>query len=259
MYLPAGRHGLVESLPLLATLSIGLLRQDMSQMRQELQSLSGVVADFISRLLGHNLGYIRTEYPSAFRSAGKLLESRVLGGTIDRTEATIGRTDLVYRFGNEVLPLERASSMVGDLASLALWMREQLAPGNLLIVDEPEAHLHPANERRVARVLARLSRAGVRVLIPTHSSTIVHQVSNMVQARLLSTEHRQKIGISEEDVLSPDDVAIYQFVPGPDGVVIREIEYDPEFGYAEEGFYEVAEAISDESFEVESRLPVAAQ
>lgn len=259
MYLPAGRHGLVESLPLLATLSIGLLRQDMSQTRHEVQSLPGVIADFITKLLGHNLGYVRTEYPLVFQTAATLLEQRILGGVVERAEARIGLTELVYRYGDNAVPLERASSMVGDLASLALWMKEQLAPGNVLIVDEPEAHLHPANERRIARVLARLSRAGVRVIVPTHSSTIVHQVSNMVQSRLLSASERASLGISEDDVLSPDDVALYQFVPERDGVVIREIEYDPEFGYPEEGFYEVAESISDESFEIESRLPVPVQ
>lgn len=255
-YLPPGRDGLIVSLPLLATLSIGLLRQDKGAVRKGVLPLRGIVLDYLERLLASDQGNNPVIYPNAFVPAVSLLEQNVLGGSVERERRAIGLPAFVYRFAEERIPLENASSMVADMASLSLWIKEQLAPDTLFIVDEPEAHLHPANERRVAQVLGRLASAGVRVLIPTHSSTIVHQIGNIVRSQYLSEGERRDLGFTDDDRLTHDQVGLYQFRPSLEGVVIEEIPYDPEFGYAEEGFYEVAEALHDESVEIDARMPV---
>jgi predicted ATPase len=49
-----------------------------------------------------------------------------------------------------------------------------LAPaGGFLIVDSPEAHLHPAAQTAVARFLAWVASSGVKVIIETHSDHII--------------------------------------------------------------------------------------
>ena len=67
---------------------------------------------------------------------------------------------------------------------------------------------------------------------------------------------RSLLGFTEDDRLSHDQVGLYRFTPSPDGVTIEEIPYDPNFGYSEEEFYDVAESISDQTYDIESRLPV---
>lgn len=93
--------------------------------------------------------------------------------------------------------------------------------------------------------------------MPTHSSTIVHQVGNIVRSQHLTTVEREDLGFTDDDRLTHDQVGLYQFKPGPDGMTIEEIPYDPEFGYPEEGFYEVANALHDQSIEIDMRLPVS--
>ena len=182
------------------------------------------------------------------------MEREILLGQIDAPRQD--RAALMYRSGDLELEVQRASSMVAELAPLDLWIRDLLNADDLLVIDEPEAHLHPRNQRLIARVLARVASSGVRVLILTHSSTIVHQISNVVRSSLLDSKERLAIGLDDDDILRPDQVGLYRFRSTSDGVVVDEIPYDPEFGFPEEGFYEVAEAISDETFEIESRLPV---
>ena len=67
----------------------------------------------------------------------------------------------------EDIRLIRASSMVTELTPVVLLLRGGLEPGDTLIIDEIEAHLHPAAQTQMATLLARLVRAGVRVLITT--------------------------------------------------------------------------------------------
>ena len=52
-----------------------------------------------------------------------------------------------------------------------------LAPaGSLLVVENPEAHLHPAGQSRVGRFLAHLAASGVQVVAETHSDHVLNGV-----------------------------------------------------------------------------------
>jgi hypothetical protein len=57
------------------------------------------------------------------------------------------------------LAMDESSSAVRSLLDLGFYLRHEAQPGDLLIIDEPELNLHPENQRRVARLLARLVRA----------------------------------------------------------------------------------------------------
>ena len=69
--------------------------------------------------------------------------------------------------------------MVTELTPVVLLLRGGLEPGDTLIIDEIEAHLHPAAQTQMATLLARLVRAGVRVLITTHSDWLLKELGNL--------------------------------------------------------------------------------
>lgn len=46
--------------------------------------------------------------------------------------------------------------------------------GNVLIVENPEAHLHPFSQSRMGKFLAYISEMGVQVIIETHSEHIIN-------------------------------------------------------------------------------------
>jgi predicted ATPase len=59
--------------------------------------------------------------------------------------------------------------------SLPLVVAGLLAPkGSILIIDTPEAHLHPAGQSAIGGFLARLAAGGVQVIVETHSDHIIN-------------------------------------------------------------------------------------
>lgn len=50
----------------------------------------------------------------------------------------------------------------------------------LLIVENPEAHLHPAGQSRIGGFLARLAAAGVQVLLETHSDHVLNGIRRAI-------------------------------------------------------------------------------
>ena len=53
----------------------------------------------------------------------------------------------------------------------------------MLFIDEPELNLHPGNQRRIARLFARLSKLGIKVFITTHSDYIIKELEYVDHAR----------------------------------------------------------------------------
>ena len=110
------------------------------------------------------------------------------------------------------IPLYQASSSARGLSDLYFYMRHVAKRGQLLMVDEPEAHLDTANQIEMTRLLARLARSGVKVLITTHSDYIVKEINNLI---MLSQPFRNKEAVrkrlkyGEDDYLHADQVRAY--------------------------------------------------
>ena len=91
------------------------------------------------------------------------------------------------------LPLMNTSSMVSELAPVVLYLRHVVRPGETLIIEEPEAHLHPAMQVEFTRQIAALVHAGVRVIVTTHSEWVLEELANIVQRSKLPKARRKEI------------------------------------------------------------------
>ncbi|HYO65217.1 MAG TPA: AAA family ATPase, partial [Archangium sp.] len=147
---------------------------------------------------------------SSFAALADQLEGNVLGGAI-RIDAE-GEMSFHPNESDTRLSLHLSSSSVKALAGLSLFLRHMAEESQFLIIDEPELNLHPDNQRRVARVLARLVHSGIKVLISTHSDYIIRELNNLI---MLSADKdgsvRRRLGYDEQEILSPSQVGAYLF------------------------------------------------
>ena len=122
--------------------------------------------------------------------------------------------------------LHMASSTVKSLFGLWFYLENQAQPGDLLMIDEPELNIHPENQRYIARLLARLVNAGLRVVISTHSDYIVREFNSLLMLSQDNGELRDRHGYSEDEVLTVEQVSACLF----DRQSITPFEISPEDG-----------------------------
>lgn len=110
------------------------------------------------------------------------------------------------------LGMDQSSSSVRSLLDIGFYLRCAAQDGHLLMVDEPELNLHPANQRRIARLFARLVNLGIRVFITTHSDYIVKELNTLI---MLNNDkpHLKRIadenGYRESELICSDRIKVY--------------------------------------------------
>lgn len=110
------------------------------------------------------------------------------------------------------LTMDESSSAVRSLLDLGFYLRHYAAPGDLLMIDEPELNLHPENQRRVARLLARLVNLGIKVFITTHSDYIIKELNTLIMLNH-DKPHLKRIteveGYQQSELLNADQIKVY--------------------------------------------------
>ena len=239
-YLPADRTGVMHSHRVVVSSLIRSAGSAGLRPTDDLPLLPGVLADFLDQLL--KLGRPQTLFSSAAVRTSKTiqplaerLEQAALRGAV-RTDSTAANyPEFLYRPAGwrRDLPLAQASSMVSELAPIVLYLRHLVRLGDVLIIEEPEAHLHPAMQVKVTRRLAELVEAGVRVVITTHSEWVLEELANLVRL--------SQIEDSGETALHPDRVGVWRFHPPEEreGARVTELEMG-DAGLFDAGYEQVA-------------------
>ena len=254
-YLPAARSGIAQGHKVLAA---ALVRQSSRIGIEQISipTLPGMATEFLGQLLGLDSRMAgRSEFTSQLGAAIDFIENSVLYGKIDLDKSGgLPTPEIVYLTGGAELPaakytLDHTSSMVSELAPLVLFLKYLVNPGDLLVLEEPESHLHPAAQRELARGIVRLVNAGVKVLVTTHSDTFVSQLNNLLRISYASKRWLREQGFAPEECLNPDDLSVYMFAlrDGGDGTEAKKVEISPDFGIDDEWFDEVVKSLYDET------------
>lgn len=61
--------------------------------------------------------------------------------------------------------------------------------GSYMIVENPEAHLHPSAQSKIGRFLAMVANAGVRVIVETHSDHVINGMQLAAIKNEINPEH----------------------------------------------------------------------
>ena len=255
-YLPADRAGVMHAHQvavrgLIASASRMVLRPD-----SPMPVLSGVLGDFLEQLVALDSGPVFRNRESNDELA-RQLERRLMGGAVRVERSQIDYPSFAYRPSGwqRDLPLMNASSMVSELAPVALYLRHVVQPGDTLIIEEPESHLHPESQVEFTRLLAAAVKAGIRIIITTHSEWVLEELANLVKLSELAPERRA--GIEGADLaLGPAEVGAWFFKPNgeKEGSVVEEIRLDPDSGTFPSGFGLVSEALYNRWVRITNRV-----
>ena len=261
-YLPAVRGGIMQSHRIIASALVGRSTHAGFERIPQIPTLPGGVADFMQSLILYDERQ-KNSRPVASRQIAKLakdLEKEILSGDILIDQSTIGGyPEFVYcpQGTKQNIRLSRASSMVSELTPVVLLMRGRLKPGDTLIIEEPEAHLHPAAQTQMAKTLAALVRAGVRVVATTHSDWLLQEMANLVREGELRQEQGED---PEPDAsapwLDPQEVGVWLFKDSQDGAgaTVKEIPFDRVDGLEPEDYADVAETLYNDSAKLQNQL-----
>ena len=101
-------------------------------------------------------------------------------------------------------------------------------PGSMIIVENPEAHLHPQGQSVLARFLARVASSGVQVVAETHSDHFLNGL---------------RLAVVAEQVIRAEDLAIQFFSCPEAGVSVERIQLTDRGGLsaAPAGFFDQSE------------------
>ena len=165
-----------------------------------------------------NIDYTRS-IPDLKGKKSELYESKLFDHIKDMMDGYYRTSDKDIRFISKSrrekhfnIPLHITSSSVRGLSDLYFFLRHEAEKDSLLILDEPESHLDTHNQRLLARLLARIVRAGLKVLITTHSDYLIKEINNLIMfSRPFSgkTNLVKKLRYSEDEFLTPDLIRAY--------------------------------------------------
>lgn len=105
----------------------------------------------------------------------------------------IDRTSTRYNYvGNRSATNEYRATNVGFGISYTLPVIISLLsaqPNSIIIIENPEAHLHPRGQRKIGELIARTCSIGVQVIVETHSDHVLNGMRIIVKNKILNPEH----------------------------------------------------------------------
>ena len=110
----------------------------------------------------------------------KELFAAILNGTVARKEGKY-----MYSIPQGEIPISAAAASVREVAPLALLVERTDISKISVLIEEPEAHLHPLKQRMMAEVISCFVNAGTYMQITTHSDYLLRRLNELIGLKKL--------------------------------------------------------------------------
>lgn len=211
-FLPAGRGGLLDSWETIAAALFNLTSLAIPR-GLNMPALPGTAAKFYDTLY-----FMKGKKSGAFKKATRLF-SELLGGEILMPATReVEKKNIYYKFWcgdfSSQVSIIHAASMVKEIAPLYLIVRELNERNDLLLIEEPESHLHPAAQKKLTDALIELSKENISLVLTTHSDIFL---------RFFVVEFTRNIKAEKGLGLSNSDLGIYLLRERKKGSVMNKV------------------------------------
>lgn len=170
----------------------------------------------------------------------------------------------VYELSDgQKIPLTAAASSIKELAPLTLLLNRFPVKGLSILFEEPEAHVHPNRQVKLADLLACIVKEGAHLQVTTHSDYLIKRLNNLMRLSLLQGKMPEEdfakllseCGIEPEYLLSAEDVRAFLLREREDGSSeIAEQDLSEEHSIPFESFYQVIHEDMDLTRRIDDEL-----
>ena len=231
-YLPASRTGMLQ---LLTPFFAGLIRNlpDLSDNKKA--HMTGVLASFLADIIE-----CQPDRTCQYADVAQDLERDMLDGEVI-IRRTLSMPEIKFKQNGREFSMEESSSTVSEMAPLIIYLKHMIEDRSLLVIEEPEAHLHPLNQMIFARCVARLVNRGLNVLLTTHSPFLLEELSHLLEAsRFTARQRDDRLQYRKDECLGPQAIAVYAFERDTSGTKISPLEVSADDGIDQEEFVKIS-------------------
>ncbi|MFW9992820.1 MAG: AAA family ATPase [Candidatus Odinarchaeota archaeon] len=132
--------------------------------------------------------------------------------------------ETVQRYSNQ--PFQLVSLGFGARQILFLLVKAIMAPqGSIILIEEPEIHLHPAYQVKIIDFLIEMAQENKQILVTTHSEYLILQLQN---------------AILKGDI-AVNNVALFSVYQEEGQTRVKELDFSAEGSYELPGFYDITQ------------------
>lgn len=133
---------------------------------------TGMYSEFLNDMAG--LNRIKPRPDTASEIVLKLFRT-ILEGEVNKEETTY-----IYTTNDASMPVSAAAASIREIAPLQILAKKQDVSRCAILVEEPEAHLHPLKQRMMADIIGALSHNGAIMQITTHSDYFLRRLNELI-------------------------------------------------------------------------------
>ncbi len=169
---------------------------------------TGMYLEFLNDMTG--LNRIKPRPDTASEIVLKLFRT-ILEGEVNKEETTY-----IYTTNDASMPVSAAAASIREIAPLQILAKKQDVSRCAILVEEPEAHLHPLKQRMMADIIGALSHNGAIMQITTHSDYFLRRLNELIMFAKAkkTTDDPDKLKTLSEKVNIVEDMSIDESIIG---------------------------------------------
>ena len=169
---------------------------------------TGMYSEFLNDMAG--LNRIKPRPDTASEIVLKLFRT-ILEGEVNKEETTY-----IYTTNDASMPVSAAAASIREIAPLQILAKKQDVSRCAILVEEPEAHLHPLKQRMMADIIGALSHNGAIMQITTHSDYFLRRLNELIMFAKAkkTTDDPDKLRTLSQKVNIVEDMSIDESIIG---------------------------------------------